>query len=132
MASKPTIMMISLPIDAVKEAPQFPAEEKAKIVAQLEAVPEQMRRIGVEYTFFGVTPEEAKTGLDRLRDALAATPFDGVVFGNGIRSNMPLTPWFEQLLNVVRETSPQTRVMFNTEPATAIDAVRRWFQVADS
>ena len=130
MTANPTIMMLGLPVDVVlgSNSP-VPAEARANIAAQIEAVPEQMRTIGVDYTFFGVTMEDS-AGLDRLRDALEAKPFDGVVIGNGIRSNPPLTPWLEQLIDVIHVTSPHTKLMFNTEPSTSVDAVRRWFPVA--
>ena len=135
MTSNPTIMLIGLPPTddsaVLDSASAPPPEVRAMITEQLEALPEQMRAVGVEFMFFDITPQES-AGLDRLRDALRAKPFDGVVIGNGIRSNMPLTPWLEQLVDVIHETSPRAKLMFNTVPATSVDAVRRWFPIKKS
>ncbi len=135
MTSSPSIMLIGLPPgnkSAVLEgAKQPPAEMMAMIKAQLEALPEQMRAVGVDFRFFDVAPDEAD-GLTRLRDALKEKPYDGVVIGNGVRSNIPLTEWMEKIIDVVREGAPNAKLMFNTFPATTIDAVRRWFPIPSS
>ena len=132
MTSNPTIMLVGLPpthssaVLAKESAP--PPEVRAMIKEQLDALPEQMRNAGVEFEFFDVAPDQSD-GLNRLRDALKSKSFDGVVIGNGIRSNVPLTAWLEQLVDIVRETSPHAKLMFNTTPATSVDAVRRWFPI---
>ena len=101
------------------------------IKAQLEALPDQMRAVGVDFRFFDVAPDEAD-GLARLHDALKEKSYDGVVIGNGVRSNMPLTEWLEKIIDVIRQCAPNAKLMFNTTPATSVDAVRRWFPIGSS
>ena len=105
-----------------------PPEMRAKIKAQLEALPDQMHALGVDFDFFDVSPEDTD-GLTKLRNALKGKPYDGVVIGNGVRSNMEMTGWMEQIINVIHEAAPQAKLLFNTTPQTSIDAVRRWFPI---
>ncbi len=135
MTSSPSIMLIGVPVANKKAVMQGGKEPPAELIAmvrsQLEALPDQMRAVGVDYQVFYVAPDEAD-GLTRLRDALKEKSFDGVVIGNGVRSNMPLTGWMEQIIDVVREGAPNAKLMFNTTPATTVDAVRRWFPIPTS
>ena len=128
-------MLIGLPpghTSAVLKAESAPpAEMRAMIKSQLEALPDQMRDVGVDFQFFDVSPEDAD-GLARLGDTLKAKPFEGVVIGNGVRSNMELTEWMEQIIDVIHTNAPSAKLLFNTTPATSIDAVRRWFPIRSS
>jgi hypothetical protein len=38
-----------------------------------------------------------------------------------------LTPFFEKLVNTIHDTSPKSRLLFNTMPDNTLEAARRWF-----
>jgi hypothetical protein len=50
--------------------------------------------------------------------------------GVGIRVNRQFTPLFEELVNTVKEKSPSSKLLFNSQPDDTIEAVKRWFPEA--
>lgn len=122
MSRNPRIVLIGLP----RDAPNIPPFVKA----QLNALEEQMRQMGIHFELVGATPSEC---VDKLKQVLSGytNSVDGVVIGNGFRSSANLTVQFEQLVNVVRERAPTAKLLFNTTPADTMDTIRRWFPVED-
>ena len=142
MTSSPTILLLGLPPGhqeitykisetdvVVRSGGSAPAETQAIIKSQLDALPKQLRDVGVDATFLIVTPEDADSGFTKVRDALGSKSYDGVVIGNGVRTNMALTGWMERIIDVIHSCAPDAKMMFNTMPATSVDAVRRWFPI---
>ncbi|KAK4684134.1 hypothetical protein P7C73_g6070, partial [Tremellales sp. Uapishka_1] len=72
--------------------------------------------------FYG--PDESMT---RLQQILSENKYDGVCIGWGIRSTAMYTELFERLVTTVHETSPSSKLLFNSSPATTFDAVMRGF-----
>lgn len=85
-----------------------------------------MRQHKMDFKLIGTMPHE---GSDRLRQELTSRKIDGVVIGFGIRGNADDTIWFEALVDCVRECAPAAKLMFNSAPENAIDAIKRWFPV---
>lgn len=114
----PAILLMGLPSSTL------PKELSEKIAAGLKALEEKATAAGVKYTFLGVTQDDWK---EKLVDLLKANKFDGVMIGNGVRSNMPMTHWLEQLIDVIHTNSPQSVVLFNTSPLDSLESIKRWF-----
>ena len=58
--------------------------------------------------------------------ALQSKRFDCVVIGAGLREPAAQLLLFEKILNLVHRLAPEASICFNTTPADAMDAVRRW------
>lgn len=57
----------------------------------------------------------------------AGKTWDGVLLGFGIRSDVPLTPAFEELVNYIKDTVPSARLMFSGMPDDQLPCVLRHF-----
>ncbi len=69
--------------------------------------------------------DDGETAEAVLRDRLAATRYDGVLIGAGLRTLPPHALLFEALVNAVHEAAPQARFAFNINPADTAEAVLR-------
>ncbi|KAJ3036911.1 hypothetical protein HDV00_002204 [Rhizophlyctis rosea] len=120
--STPTVVMIGLPYNH----PQIPVDFQEKIRAGLQQAEQSIASLPfpVKYEFLPTSPEDS---LDILKQNLIDHQVDAVIIGNGIRSNMGLTPWFEKIINTAIEARPGVRILFNTTPDNTSDAVARWF-----
>src|ERR1039457_2763251 len=73
-----------------------------------------------------VRPDEsASIALER---SLAATSFDCVVIGGGIRIPPKSLLFFEALINVVHKSAPSAFIAFNTRPEDTGAAAARWLK----
>jgi hypothetical protein len=99
--------------------PYTPELVRAFIDAQLDRV----RALGHEV--HGLLVDTGATAEAALAQALAATAFDIVMFGAGLRAPARLL-LFERLLNLVHVRAPQARLCFNASPADTAEAVQRW------
>ncbi|KAJ3054759.1 hypothetical protein HK097_000930 [Rhizophlyctis rosea] len=118
----PSIVLVGLP----HNHPAVPADLQEIVRTGLEQAREAVQTLPypVTYEFLPFTPEEP---IDNLKNALKQRNVDGVVIGLGIRGNVPLTPFFEKIVNAVVEARPGAKLMFNTDPKSTVDAIQRWF-----
>ncbi|KAJ3151203.1 hypothetical protein HDU86_006194 [Geranomyces michiganensis] len=123
-AATTSIILVGLPPDH----PKVPADMREKVALGLKKIESTIRETApdVTYAFVPALPDEP---IEKFKQALLAVKprVQGMVIGNGIRSNMELTAWMEQLINALHEVLPDAKVMFNTFPSDTIDAIRRWF-----
>lgn len=63
---------------------------------------------------------------DEASQALAATRYDVIVIGAGLRTLPPMADKFERLINVILRESPASRVAFNSYPGDTDIAAQRW------
>jgi hypothetical protein len=87
----------------------------------------------VDYSqYAGLNAKVLREALEKDRAALVAQGYDGaetkfidnlrtqkpdcVMIGAGVRLNPKLTGLFEQLVNLVRQHAPQSRLCFNSGP----------------
>lgn len=117
--SSPSVVLIGLP----PKHDLVPRDLNFGVAEALENVVSQMAQAGIDYEFIGVTPEEGVADLGRK---LQARHRDVVVIGNGIRREMDLTPFMEQIIDVIRQSVPQAKLGFNTRPDDTINAAKRW------
>ncbi|KAI9104764.1 hypothetical protein DFS34DRAFT_589870 [Phlyctochytrium arcticum] len=119
--SSPTVILIGLPYNH----PKVPAEIQQRVKDGLAQVDTLFADTPINYTFIPVTPESKCADL---KQTMQLKRPDAVVIGNGIRSNMELTAWMEELIEVIRKEGGEgCRLLFNTTPDTTVDAVKRAF-----
>ncbi|KAJ3164901.1 hypothetical protein HDU88_004881 [Geranomyces variabilis] len=134
-AGRTSVVLVGLPADH----PKVPADMREKVAigkslsqrklnARLKKIESTIRETApdITYAFLPATPDEP---IEHFKQrVLAVEPrLQGMVIGNGIRANMELTAWMEQLINALHEVLPDAKVMFNTFPTDTIEAIRRWF-----
>ncbi|KAJ3138636.1 hypothetical protein HDU90_001079 [Geranomyces variabilis] len=134
-AGRTSVVLVGLPADH----PKVPADMREKVAIgkplshrelnpRLKKIESTIRETApdITYAFLPATPDEP---IEHFKQrVLAVEPrVQGMVIGNGIRANMELTAWMEQLINALHEVLPDAKVMFNTFPTDTIDAIRRWF-----
>ena len=102
----------------------MPDLDAAKVSQGLRAQQQSLRDLGLDaawcLTDLGATAEAV------VRAALAATPYDVVLIGAGIRMLPAHFSLFERLINVVHEGAPRAKICFNTRPDDTQEAVLRW------
>jgi hypothetical protein len=102
----------------------MPDLDAAKVSQGLRAQQQHLRDLGFDaawcLTDLGATAEAV------VRAALAATPYDVVLIGAGIRALPANFSLFERLINVVHEGAPRAKICFNTRPDDTQEAVLRW------
>lgn len=69
---------------------------------------------------------------DTLERQLAATQYDYIVIGAGVRARTRHLPVFEAVINAAREAAPRVPLAFNTKPQDSADAVARVCGLAHS
>jgi hypothetical protein len=107
--------------------PGFNAE---KINAGIAIGMAQMTERGWQPELCLVQPD-ASAAVDVER-RLAATTYDGVVIGGGIRLPPGSLLLFEQLINAVHRGAPKAFIAFNTKPQDTADAAARWLEGDES
>lgn len=103
-----------------------PGLSAEKIHAGVALVMRQMSERGWQAGLCLIRPDEsAGVALERQ---LAATPYDCVVIGAGIRVPPGSLLLFEALINVVHKGAPDASIAFNTRPEDTGDAAARWLK----
>lgn len=114
----PSVLVLGIDPAAV------PGIDAAGIRAALDAELKRFGEYGLEAAMTLVGFDES-TGA-ALVAALEDRPWDVVVIGGGIRKPEPLLEFFEQVVNLVREYSPQAAIAFNTGGGDSVEAALRW------
>jgi hypothetical protein len=68
-----------------------------------------------------------EAGAGQARAALAASHYDAVLIGAGIRLVASNTLLFEAIVNAAHSLQPRCRFVFNRAAASTPDDIRRWF-----
>jgi hypothetical protein len=74
-----------------------------------------------------IRPDE--TAGPEVERQLAATRYDCVVIGAGVRLPPLRLAVFEAVINAVHKAAPDTAIAFNTRPEDSADAAARWLPV---
>lgn len=101
-----------------------PGFDAAKIHAGIAIGMQQMADRGWHADLCLVLPDASAS--DMVKQRLAASTYDCVVIGGGIRIPPKSLLLFERLLNAVHRAAPETAVAFNTAPQDTADAAARW------
>lgn len=119
----PRLLLIGLEPTLVdfSAMPEMNAEKVAKgLAAQLAS----LRAAGFEAEW--CLTDLGETAAVVVRDKLAASTYDLVLIGAGIRAIPTYFLLFEQLINVVHAGAPHAKICFNTQPGDTQAAVLRW------
>ena len=81
-----------------------------------KAILEKLISIGFDAGIF--VTDTGDTDLSKLAKQLNENRYDGIVIGNGIRSQASNFILFEQIINVVHANAPASKIIFNTLPQT--------------
>lgn len=119
-SQSPSVIQLGLPVDYHK----FDQKSKDWLAPLLEKGEKKMKEAGIQYAQVDVTPEE---GVEPVVKYLKEHKVDAVVIGAGIRRDMDLTYFMEQLIETAKTHAPHCKILFNTGPDTALEATQRWF-----
>ena len=138
MALKTSVLTLGLDFDWTREnRPMLAGPTPDEIYAALKEAFAQIDKVQGLYTKFELfAPNvEGKIGEDIHKlirngppvESGSGKTWDGVLFGYGIRSDVPLTPAFEELVNYVKDTVPSARLMFSGMPDDQLPCILRHF-----
>ncbi|KAF7975235.1 hypothetical protein HWV62_10200 [Athelia sp. TMB] len=122
--SPASVLNVDLSWDHPEIVKQIP--EPTVIRDGLTAVAASIRGAGYTYGFFPIGPNDAQA-KDALVAQLREKQYDGVIIGFGVRGAPELTVFFEEAVNVIKDTLPTTKLLFNSSPLSSLDAVKRNF-----
>ena len=120
------ILLVGYDPDAVDFSdPALPPGMTAeKIRAGIAAALKQFAARGWDADVGFIRPDEtAGPTVERL---LAATSYDCVVIGAGVRLPPRRVAVFEAVINAVHKAAPGAAIAFNTTPEDSADAAARW------
>lgn len=103
-----------------------PGMTAEKIQSGIDLAATQISDRGWQGDLCMISPDTA--GLAALQEKLAATAYDCVVIGGGMRIPPKSLMLFEKAINAVHHGAPRTAIAFNTRPEDTADAVARWVQ----
>lgn len=130
MSAAPSILITGLPWDH-KFVAAFDFDP-AMVRDVLDAALLSINNGGVNIMPHWFAPDtDPEAGMDKFVALLESNDYDAVMIGWGVRGQAHLTPHFEQLVNHVREKAPRAKLLFNSDPASTVDAVRRAFPDAE-
>ena len=101
-------------------------QPRGQFRGKLKATASQAKEAGLDLEIMQVKPSAFSTFLKEIRPKLEAKP-DGMVIGYGIRGTADYTEFFEDLVNLCCETTPTTRMAFNTSPDDILECCLRNF-----
>lgn len=138
MALKTSVLILGLDFDWTKEhRPELAGPKTDEIIAALQEAFAQVDKVkGLYYKTELFAPDpEGKIGEDMYElirngppaESGSGKTWDGVLLGFGIRSDLPLTPAFEELVNYIKDTVPSARLMFSGMPDDQLPCVLRHF-----
>ncbi len=101
-----------------------PGFDAARIHAGISIGMQQMVDRGWAADLCLVQPDASAD--EAVKQRLAATAYDAVVIGGGIRIPPKSLLLFERLVNAVHQAAPAAAIAFNTMPQDTADAAARW------
>ena len=100
-----------------------------EIARKVAANVEKAREAGFDCTVFEMNPNDQVGTVEMLKRELEGYQWDGFSIGSGIRGNMAYSELFEVAVNVSREISSETKLLFPTGPDKIYEAISRGFGV---
>lgn len=121
-----TVLIIGMdPYTIDYNTPEIPKGLTPEMVEQgTNAMLEKLTGMGYPAEKYFI--DNGTTDLSGLISQLQNKDYSGIVIGNGIRSLAANFLLFEQLINIVHEHAPKSKIIFNTLPTDTDQAVKRW------
>lgn len=105
--------------------PGFPSGMTPELV--MEGIRSEKEKLAASgYNLETYLPDLDNPEIETLQKLLLGKHYDGIIIGAGIRvppSNFIL---FEQLINLVHQFAPLSKIIFNTKPSDNVISVQRW------
>lgn len=106
-------------------SPEIPKGLNVEIIEKgTQATLDKLKSLGYDAETFLI--ETGSNDLRNLKTQIVNEKYDGIVVGNGIRGLASNFILFEQIINVVHENAPQSKIIFNSLPTNTDEAVKRW------
>ena len=102
----------------------WPGQDADALRARLADAEDALRAEGFDVVVC-LLPEDPDAAESTVRELLAATTYDVIEIGSGLRTSHEYTLVFERVLNTVVSLQPGGRLCFNDSPETTLEAVRR-------
>ncbi|MBD2705420.1 hypothetical protein IC229_32720 [Spirosoma sp. BT702] len=105
--------------------PELPKGITAEMIEQgTKATVNKLSSIGFQAELFLIDAGTVAPG--NLEQLVRRVNYDGIVVGNGIRGVASNFILFEQIINIIHENAPKSKIIFNTLPNNTDEAVKRW------
>ena len=125
MAEKSVLIIGEDPALIDFEAPNAPKDMSfAKVMEGLNVSVTRLRARG--YVAELVLTRDARSVEAQVSHALQGKNYDVIVVGAGLRTLPAMAEQFEQLMNVLRQKSPRSKLAFNSRPDDSDAAALRW------
>lgn len=118
----PSILYIGLPANT-KLMPKEGGPDREWLANALEEATTNLKVAGFDADNLWFEPDE----ISKLEDKLKEKNWDAVITGFGVRGQPALTPFFEQVVNTIREYDSNIKLGFNSTPTDTVEAARRLF-----
>jgi hypothetical protein len=119
------ILMIGLEPRVVDVA-AIPGLTEESLAASLKSEEQGLRNLGFDASWCLV--DLGETAAEVATAALDAKQYDLVLIGAGVRTIPERFELFEELINIVHEHAPKSKICFNTRPDDSMEAVLRWLE----
>ncbi len=123
MAAKKVLLIGLEP--SVVDFSELPAKlDEPTLRAALDVDLKRVRELGYDAKW--LLTDRGETAARVVAEDLAATSYDVILVGAGIRTIPSIFSLFEKLLNVIHEKAPHAKIAFNTKPDDTAASVQRW------
>jgi hypothetical protein len=113
-------------IDYTDEAyAAFPGMTAEKVMTGIAKNTRHLESLGYDIAVCLI--DAGHTAEETVKDCLRRDRFDCVVIGSGLRLMTGNTVLFENVVNVVHQFAPQTKLAFNTSVSDSAETIQRQF-----
>ena len=125
MANKSVLIIGEDPALIDFDAPDAPKDmSAAKVMEGLNGSVARLQAAGHEAEL--LLTRDAASVEAQVSSALQGRSYDVIVIGAGLRTLPKMAEQFEQLMNVLRDRSPRSKLAFNSRPDDSDAAALRW------
>jgi hypothetical protein len=125
MANKSVLIIGEDPTLIDFDAPDAPKDmSAAKVMEGLNGSVARLQAAGHEAEL--LLTRDAASVEAQVSSALQGRSYDVIVIGAGLRTLPKMAEQFEQLMNVLRDRSPRSKLAFNSRPDDSDAAALRW------
>ena len=125
MAKKRVLIIGEDPALIEFDAPDAPKDmSAAKVMDGLNGSVARLQAVGHEAEL--LLTQDAASVEAQVSRTVHGRSYDVIVIGAGLRTLPKMTGQFEQLMNVLRDKSPKSKLAFNSRPDDSDAAALRW------
>jgi hypothetical protein len=125
MAKKRVLIIGEDPALIDFDAPDAPKDmSAAKVMDGLNGSVARLQAVGHEAEL--LLTRDAASVEAQVSRTVQGRSYDVIVIGAGLRTLPKMTGQFEQLMNVLRDKSPKSKLAFNSRPDDSDAAALRW------